>query len=417
MSKKKKRRIPGRPPASPSQQKGGRTRSLILIENEPIRQAALAAYLQLESESAELRRQVERFELVDRPAYERWESRTLGALLTELRDVSTTLAEKQRLFEAINEEVFWSNCSLLTAYRRVMKLLHEPPEAQPEEAWERDFDDGGKAPDPEDPQDPDFPGSGGGLFGASDLPPGFRVEDYDRMPAAAKREFREFYEVMSGLYEAMTGQPAPVLDEVLARERVRASGDPHTAGKEQRVPFQHAPTQPPHAKREADRLKEIYRKLVRQLHPDMNGEFAPREREFWHEIQAAYHARDVERLEAVAARIEIGLASASREMPVGVLLRITRDLRAALQNLRQQLAQLRKQPAWRFQETARDLPAFEARRRRQLEKLLNETRRELLQSAAILDDLARRAARPPKRRGPNRGFPDPSARATQMEFF
>ena len=402
-------------PLSPRQWHQNRRRlgGLMVIDNEPIRQAALAIYRQLEAETGELRAQVERFETADRPAYERWEARTFGLLLTELREVSAALGEKHHILEEIDEEMYWSNCSRLTAYRRVMKQLHEPSEPFGEDNWEGDSDRV-DPPEAQDPEDPEF-GGAAGLFGASHLPPGFRIEDYDRMRGSEKREFREFYEMMAQMYEMTTGEPAPVLEDVLARERSRAGTGRETAGNCGRAAFPHASAQLPQAGREKDRLRELYRRLVRQLHPDMNGEFGSREREFWCEIQAAYRGRDLERLEAIAARIEIGLSSASREVPVGILLRITRDLRVAQESLRRQLAQLKREPAWRFSKRGEDLAAFEARRRRQLERELRDIRRELLECTAVLDELARRAARPPKRRGAKQAAPIRTAK--QMEFF
>ena len=405
--KKKPTRHWGLPPEKAPRRT--RIRALVLIDDEPIRREALADYLALEREAATLRAQIERFETVDIPAYERWDANTFGPLLTELREVSAKLGEKQRLLYAIEDEMLWSNCSRIAAYRRVMKLINEPPTEADEE---RDFSRDRERTD--DPEDPDFAGDAGGMFGGSDLPPGVSAADFDRMSAAEKRQFRALFETMAELYEAMTGQPAPSLEEALANDRERRNGD---GNPRHTPPRSTAPAQPA-ASRGADRIKELYRKVVRQLHPDANGEFAPRERELWHEVQAAYQARDLERLEAVAARVEIGGdATASSRTSVGVLLRITRELRDALQSVRRQLGMARKQPAWRFQEKKGGLAQIEARRRRQLERALDESRYELSRATTILDDLARRAEKP---RGKRRAKPAPSRpmqRDDQMKFF
>ena len=397
----KKKKTPN-PPQTPARKRG--LRALVLIDEGPIRRAALADYLALEREAAKLRAQIERFETVDCPAYERWDARTFGPLLTELRDLGAALGEKRRVLDAIEDEVLWSGCSELAAYRRVMKLLDEPPPGpDADEDFSRDRDDGG------DREDPDFSGEAGGMFGGSDLPPGVTAAHFERMSAAEKRSFRAFFETMADLYAAMTGQPAPSLDEALERDRhKRGGGGPR---------HQPAPAQPA-VKRGADRLKELYRKVVRQLHPDANGEFAPRERELWHEVQAAYQARDLERLEAVAARVELGGdAAASARTSVGVLLRITREMREALQSVRRQLGRAKKQPAWRFPEKTNALAPLEARRRSQLERALGESRRELADATGILDDLARRAAQPRKKRGTKPAPPHAMTRDDQMEFF
>jgi len=365
---------------SPSKRPRAAVGYLLLIDDAPIRRAALASYFQLESRGAKMRARIERYETVDRPAYERWEASTLGPLLTELRERSAALREKERVLDALEEEMFRSNCSQLTAYRRLMKLLNEREE-EPAGCSRDDF----CAAD--NRENPDLVSDACGMFGRCDLPPGFRVEDYDRMSEAWKREFRATYERLAELYEGMTGQSAPPLDEVLARERARSGGaDPEAIPRNAAsAPREESPNA---------RLKELYRKIVRQLHPDTNGEFAPRERELWHEAQAAYRERDLERLEAVAARIELSGASASLQTPVSVLLRIIRELRAALRSVRHLLALAKKQPAWRFQERAAELPEMEARRRRNLAIALGATQRKLASATAILEDLARRAAQP-----------------------
>ncbi len=394
------------PPKAPRRT---RIRALVLIDDEPIRREALADYLGLEREAATLRAQIERFETVDIPAFERWDATTFGPMLTELREVSAKLGEKQRVLYAIEDEMLWSNCSRIAAYRRVMKLINEPPSEADED---RNFSREREAAD--DPEDPGFSGDAGGMFGGSDLPPGVSAVDFDRMSAAEKRQFHALFETMAELYEAMTGQPAPSLEEALAQDRARRDGG---GPQRKKAPLSSAPASPP-VHRGADRIKELYRKVVRQLHPDANGEFAPRERELWHEVQAAYQARDLERLEAVAARVEIGGdAGASARTSVGVLLRITRELRDALQSVRRQFGMARKQPAWRFREKKGGLAQIETRRRRQLERALNESRYELTRATTILDDLARRAAQPRGKRRPKPTASQPTQRDDQMKFF
>ena len=80
-------------------------------------------------------------------------------------------------------------------------------------------------------------------------------------------------------------------------------------------------------------------------------------------------------------------------------------------------APAKKQPAWRFREKKGGLAQMEARRRRQLERALGESRYELTRATAILDDLARRAAQPRKKRPTKRASPQPMQRDDQMEFF
>ncbi|MDQ3623703.1 MAG: J domain-containing protein [Verrucomicrobiota bacterium] len=364
----------GRPPRRAA--KITRCRWLLLIDDEPVRQAALAGYWAVEKKIARTRTQVEAFETLDVPAYQRWEARTFGTLLTELREIGSALEQKTRILDAIDNEVFWSGCSRLTAYKRVMHALHHP---EPEWSEAQEGQDGA-----DDPEDPGFSGDApGGLFGKSNLPPGFDVDQFDKLPRRQREDFRDFYEAMADMFHQFTGQKGPDLEEVLREERERRRGG--------RRSFVEAPSIDHAARRETDRIKELYRRLVRQLHPDRRGDLPPRERELWHEVQEAYRERDRERLEAVAARMEVGLNGAAGGVPVSVLLRMTRDLQRALHGLRDQLFRARKHPAWNFKKKKRDLARLEASRRRELENLLCEGRVGLAQATAALENLAARA--------------------------
>ena len=54
------------------------------------------------------------------------------------------------------------------------------------------------------------------------------------------------------------------------------------------------------------RLKELYRAVVRRLHPDRQREMTVQKTEWWHQAQAAYEAGDVEQLEVILTLCEIG---------------------------------------------------------------------------------------------------------------
>jgi hypothetical protein len=358
---------------------------LLVIDNEPIRRRALSDYWSAERRLERIRTELDVFERNDIPAFSRWEARTFGALLTEIRETESAAAEKRRIVEAIEEEVIWSGCTRATAYRRVMEGSNQSAaggEEDDEPDRENNDDDGMDS----------GPGSDGErMFGESDLPPGFDVRDFDRLPRSDKAKFRAFYESLAEIYEMMTGREAPDLDEVLARKRGKNRG----GGENVPEPVDRRAKRHP----DEDRLKTLHRKLVRQLHPDANGIQGWRERELWHEVQAAYQARDLDRLEAAAGRMEMGLDGASAALPVHTLLRLTTDLLRELAGLKKQAARARRHAAWKFSTRGNDLAAMEASHRGQLELLKAAAHEELLRWNAILDGLAAQAMRRPKKRG------------------
>ncbi len=53
------------------------------------------------------------------------------------------------------------------------------------------------------------------------------------------------------------------------------------------------------------RVKELYRRLVRRLHPDLRADGSAAVSALWHEVQEAYAASDVARMEILLALSDI----------------------------------------------------------------------------------------------------------------
>lgn len=378
---------PKRPPGRPVRL--SRCRLLLVIDNEPIRKQALKDYQAAEQNLRRLRREIEDFETRDLPAYHRWEASVFGALLTEIREMESAAAEKQRVLAEIEEEAYWMNCSMVAAYRKVMRRLSQTSASDGDEE-EDSFEGSGPAPDGE---------AGERMFGNSDLPPGFDFAEYDAMSKAEKKKLHASYAHIAAVFEAVTGNPAPNLEDVLQRERGNSR-----IGDQPRPRIPHAP--PPEQTSQENRLKALYRRLARELHPDANPNHGWRERELWHEVQAAYVARDLERLEAAAGRVEIGVQGASHNLPLSRLARMTRDLRHALHGLRAQLRQARAHSAWDFSARTTERGEWENQYRRRLLQLKGRAASELARFSEILDALAAKAAGGRKGRGKRRGFAD-----------
>ena len=56
----------------------------------------------------------------------------------------------------------------------------------------------------------------------------------------------------------------------------------------------------PMAEEEARELRDLYRALVKRLHPDLNADLTDAERHLWHRVQQAYDRADIEELRALA---------------------------------------------------------------------------------------------------------------------
>jgi hypothetical protein len=113
----------------------------------------------------------------------------------------------------------------------------------------------------------------------------------------------------------------------------------------------HAPENSLQTQRNRDlqdqRLKELYRKLARRLHPDNGRTITPHESELWLQTQSAYENGQVEVLENILNLLEID-EQGTKNATVSTLLRLTASLRSTLRALKTQISGMRQNLAWNF---------------------------------------------------------------------
>jgi hypothetical protein len=102
------------------------------------------------------------------------------------------------------------------------------------------------------------------------------------------------------------------------------------------------------------RIKEVYRLLVRRLHPDSRVGGGGAASALWHEVQEAYAASDVAQLEILLALSEIEADPFNDETTLGQMRGVARELERALFALEDSLRQARNDDAWNFARTGPD---------------------------------------------------------------
>lgn len=133
----------------------------------------------------------------------------------------------------------------------------------------------------------------------------------------------------------------------------------------------------PHAGREkGGRLKELYRALVRRLHPDTQEKQSPKKLEWWHQAQQAYEKGDEEQLEVILTLCEIEDAGSTERASLSLLQRITAQFKKNLRQIRKQLEKCRRDPAWQFSKRS-DLATLASTMKEQLLFDLDRMREEL----------------------------------------
>jgi len=314
-------------------------RALLVIDNEPIRRQALRDCRVAIRQRDKARLEWEHFTQMECPAYERWHHRQFGSTTRKSSELNQRIVEAQRLLQAVQIEMIMRGGPSWEAFGRVKQAREAPPPAQEYDGDEPEWDEA----DLEDPFGPEL--------GEEDPMAGSEEE--------AKRYFRNFF----GFNE----------EEVDAFRRMRELG--------------HLPN--PKKSQECLRIKEVYRKLVRRLHPDLTEQtdrMAAVKEDLWHAVQEAYRARDLERLESLLARCDLEEGVVSENTAISQLRKTWQEIKLAVKAIRSNLRRARKDRAWGFSTQAPE--ARDALRREISRELQAELRRQIVLDERLREDVA-----------------------------
>ena len=368
-----------RPPASkPAPAHAPRSpRALIRIDGDPIRKKARKEYEKARRDLDKARVQIEQFQTQDLPAFARWMNATFGPQLTEIREITRKLAEQSALLQEIDEYMYVFGVGPGEAYAAVMHHRAHPEEARPKPP-PRGGPRGPGGPDDflydDDAEDEDDDGNG------PKAGPDFDTTSEEEAYAQFAKAFEQ----------AFGHGPPPGL----------------------------RPPSPPAKPVKTASVKDLYRTLVRKLHPDTQETMTPQKLEWWHEVQEAYADNDAERLEVIRNLIEMSEGEPTAQTSVSMLKRIIARLKASLREVKREVTAHRRDPAWNFSQRP-DRDGLAARIHQEIEVRLTHLHQAFAQDEAILrqwvNDARRRAERGPgrvKKAGPKRP-PPPS----QNEFW
>lgn len=269
-------------------------RAVVRVDGAPIRDKLRKEHEKASRDLENARRQVERFHQIDAPEFARWLNSRFGALLTELRELGQKVIADESLVSIVEDEAMLAGIPLAKAYQRVMEMRDAHEEPPPHRSGADDT--AGGRPHP----------NGGGPEAAG--------------PSEAEERAREFFERL--------------LDEM-----DEASGGGGSRGRRPVPGVTAAATA---------RLKELYRAVVRRLHPDTQTEMTAQKAEWWHQAQAAYDAGDADQLEVILTFCEIRESGTTASTSAGLLLRIIAQTKRGLREVKRQISRLHGDPAWDF---------------------------------------------------------------------
>ena len=301
---------------------GPSSKALLRLDTRAIRKKALLAHRKAERALEKLHTELKQYHEHDVPGFRAWMHRSFGDLLTRQRDYEKAIAEKMALIDELKEIAERFGFSLPQAYLKVMWRHAHPAEAEAE----------------------------------------------DREQEQAQRQ-----------EQARTDHPSPAAGENETSDAASAGDDELEAWLEEML-ASHKPrneTPPP----DQQTAQELYRRIVRQLHPDHHGQLSEARAALWHEAQAAYRRHDLNVLHSILARCEDGAVALGDHTPVSLILRMTKQLAGAARSSRTEIRHAKRDVAWHFDDRVDD--------RRYMRAIQQELLDVLDQAQWMLDDLNR----------------------------
>lgn len=310
---------------------------IILIDQEPLRRSAAADCTATVARLDHARAGRHRFEREDKPAFARWRAREFGALLSEAREVEVRITEHQALVHEVENEMRRGFQNAHSAYQRVMYQRANPHLVEEPVAVPRAETSGATRPLSEFEKEALFQEWVQKSLGTNP----------DKMDDEAYSTTFEVFK--SNMFRAPRDEPRPA-DVQRAAPRERAAPEREEEVADEPLDL---------------RVKELYRVLVRRLHPDLRADGSAAVSALWHEVQESYAAGDVAQLEILLALCEIESNHMSASTSLSQIHALHAELERALRALEKSLLEAEGEDAWNFAR-AGEVPGLRLRVEREL---------------------------------------------------
>jgi hypothetical protein len=284
---------------------------IIWIDQAPIRRGAITECNATIMQLNEVRQQWHHFERKDKPAFIRWRAREFGALLSETRQMEEKIRDARELIHEVELELRRCFQTPQSAYARVMSRRQNP--GSPEPAYEER--EGGTGVLTSFEQEALFEEWVRKFLGTNPE----KMDD-----AAYETSLADFKSRMF----SKPATPPPRVEEPKLPDVSEDETETETGVDE--------------------RVKILYRRLARHLHPDTRADGSVEVSALWHEVQEAYLAGDVARLELLLALSYLQTEDLEDETSLADILNVQENLRRSLRALSKSLAEAENEDAWDF---------------------------------------------------------------------
>ena len=261
-----------------------------------------------------------RYEREDKPSFARWRAREFGPLLSEAREVELQIRERENLVHEVEIEMRRGFIDPHGAYQRVMARRRNPAAVVEETRAS--------------------PNDGGAGRALSDFEKEALFQEWVQRSLGTNPDKMDD-DAYSATFEVFKSHMFRIRPE----EPVRIQ--PRPAGRE--IPVENDEEEP-----DAPidvRVKELYRLLVRRLHPDVRADGNAAASVLWHDVQEAYAASDIAQLELLLALSDIETDRFNEETSIAQMLALLAELERAVFALNDSLRQARGEDAWNFART------------------------------------------------------------------
>jgi hypothetical protein len=289
---------------------------IVWIEQTPLRASAAGECTDMMARLEQARRCWHQFERQDKPAFVRWRARQFGALLSAARDVEDKIRDAQNLIHEVEMEMRRKIQDPHSAYRRVLFRRENPGVAENRETSSN---------------------------GSQSTP---HLSEFEQ-----EALFEEWVQKFLGTNPAKMDDDAYSTSfEVFKSHMFVRPGSTSDRSDVRRSAVEEDPASTTEPGTIDPRVKEIYRRLVRRLHPDLRADGDATVSSLWHEVQEAYAAGDVARMELLLALSDLSNApgaSTTLSQMRSVLSELIRSVRA----LELSLVEARREDSWNFART------------------------------------------------------------------
>ena len=292
---------------------------IVLIAQEPLRETAAADCTKTKARLERARVAWHQFERKDKPAFVRWRAREFGALLSKAREVETQIRDAQTLVHEVEMEMRRGFQDAHSAYQRVMFRRENPAIAAEEEVEvHQERRDASR-----------------------------KLSDFEK-----EALFQEWVQRSLGTNpDKMDDEAYSTTFEAFKSHMFRSAPE---EARPRNINRPGAKTPLPDGVEEAEertvdpRVKELYRILVRRLHPDLRDDAGAAVSGLWHEVQEAYAASDVAHMEILLALVDIESNTLGAQTSLGQMRAILVELERALRALEKSLLEAEGEDAWNF---------------------------------------------------------------------